>query len=165
MLYVTDTEWSVNGFRETFCSRLFSLSCHSPLTVISVLNEPASSLILVSSLQSSLTAIPSVPLLPGKLQVHQPPPPMANLLPLFIAISPSSTPPPPALFSLAPHFTCDQHPRSRQHAQQPFLEVSPPPLSSSLSFLLAMHDGVITIAVCCCAEITVAVFLWDQNSV
>lgn len=27
---------------------------------------------------------------------------------------------------LSPHFTCDQHLRSRQHAQQPFLEVSPP---------------------------------------
>lgn len=60
-------------------------------------------------------------LLSGKLQVHQPPPPMATPL---LSLLPSF--PIPLLlllllFSLSPHFSCDQHPRSRQHAQHFFL--------------------------------------------
>lgn len=48
----------------------------------------------VSHLVFSPTAVLSVPLLSGKLELHQPPPPMANHLPLFIADSLSPTPPP-----------------------------------------------------------------------
>lgn len=104
------SEWKVNGFRETFRYRCcFSAEWTSSWA----------SLIMVSS----LTVVLSVPLLPGKLQVHQPAPPIATTLPLFIAILPSSSS--SSSFFLSTHFTCDQHLRCRQHAQQPFLEVCP----------------------------------------
>lgn len=88
--YVTDTEGNVNGFRETFPSQFLSLSCLSPRNFRSEWTSSWVSLILVSS----MTVVHSVLLLPGKLHVHHPTSPMANALPLFIAILPSTAPPP-----------------------------------------------------------------------
>lgn len=55
-------------------------------------------------------------------------------------------------FSLSPHFTCNQYPRSRQRLPANIPRGLSCCLSSSLLFLLAMHDAVITTTVLSCAQ-------------